>query len=138
MWDTYLSETSQEVTSSYSMSSNDIKPPVTPTEPRVASFVTPTKDFQSPTTALSNTTPNNAVEDSGKMRQSSLNEFHVFVCAAFLIKWSDQLMEMDFQETITFLQNPPTKDWTETDIEMLLSEAFIWQSLYKDATSHWL
>lgn len=83
-------------------------------------------------------TPNNAVEDSGKMRQSSLNEFHVFVCAAFLIKWSDQLMEMDFQETITFLQNPPTKDWTETDIEMLLSEAFIWQSLYKDATSHWL
>ncbi|CAI6766131.1 ALI_HP2_G0048930.mRNA.1.CDS.1 [Saccharomyces cerevisiae] len=138
MWDTYLSETSQEVTSSYSMSSNDIKPPVTPTEPRVASFVTPTKDFQSPTTALSNMTPNNAVEDSGKMRQSSLNEFHVFVCAAFLIKWSDQLMEMDFQETITFLQNPPTKDWTETDIEMLLSEAFIWQSLYKDATSHWL
>ncbi|CAI4051416.1 GTPase-activating protein GYP1 SKDI_15G2220 [Saccharomyces kudriavzevii IFO 1802] len=137
MWDTYLSETSQEVTSSYSISSNDVKTPVTPTEPRVANFATPTKDFQSPTAALSSMTPN-TVEDSSKMRQSSLNEFHVFVCAAFLIKWSDQLVDMDFQETITFLQNPPTKDWSETDIEMLLSEAFIWQSLYKDATSHWL
>ena len=76
-------------------------------------------------------------ESAAKVTPTSLNEFHVFVCAAFLIRWSDQLCEMDFQGIITFLQNPPTSNWNETDIEMLLSEAYIWQFLYKDATSHW-
>lgn len=85
-------------------------------------------------TSTSSTTKTNKDD----IKQTSLNEFHVFVCAAFLIKWSDQLCDMDFQDIITFLQNPPTKDWGESDIEMLLSEAYIWQSLYKDATSHWL
>lgn len=128
MWDTYLSETSLETTSS----STDLVPPHTPTEQIKATFQTPTKDFSSPgsSSVLGG-------EEITKMRQSSLNEFHVFVCAAFLIKWSDRLMDMDFQEIITFLQNPPTKNWKDSDIEMLLSEAYIWQSLYKDATSHW-
>lgn len=64
------------------------------------------------------------------------SEFHVYVCAAYLVKWSDELKSMEFQEIMMFLQDPPTKDWTEKDIELLLSEAFIWQSLYKNATAH--
>ena len=64
------------------------------------------------------------------------NNFHVYVCAAFLIKFSDELKKKDFQEIIIFLQNPPTAEWTERDIEMILSEAFIWQSLYKNASAH--
>jgi TBC1 domain family member 2 len=35
-----------------------------------------------------------------------------------------------------FLQALPTRDWTEKDIEMLLSEAYIWQSLYQDSSAH--
>lgn len=35
-----------------------------------------------------------------------------------------------------FLQSLPTKDWTEKDIELLLSEAFIWQSLFKGSKAH--
>lgn len=35
-----------------------------------------------------------------------------------------------------FLQALPTKDWTEKDIELLLSEAFIWQSLFQDSSAH--
>ena len=35
-----------------------------------------------------------------------------------------------------FLQAPPTQDWTEKEIELLLSEAFIWQSLFQDSTAH--
>lgn len=130
MWDTYLSETSLET--SGSALSTDLMPPHTPTEPIRATFQSPAKEFASPTSSSGT-----AGDEVAKMRQSSLNEFHVFVCAAFLIKWSDQLLEMDFQEIITFLQNPPTKEWKEGDIEMLLGEAYIWQSLYKDATSHW-
>ena len=35
-----------------------------------------------------------------------------------------------------FLQSLPTKEWTEKDIELLLSEAFIWQSLFKGSAAH--
>lgn len=64
------------------------------------------------------------------------NNFHVYVCAAFLIKFSAELRAMDFQEILLFLQNTPTSSWQEKDIELMLSEAFIWQSLYKNATAH--
>ncbi|ONH70198.1 GTPase-activating protein gyp1 [Cyberlindnera fabianii] len=67
---------------------------------------------------------------------NGFSEFHVYVCAAFLVKWSEKLKQMDFQEIMMFLQDPPTKQWTEKDIELLLSEAFIWQSLYKNASAH--
>jgi len=35
-----------------------------------------------------------------------------------------------------FLQALPTRDWTEKDIELLLSEAFIWQSLFRGSAAH--
>jgi hypothetical protein len=41
-----------------------------------------------------------------------------------------------FQEVMMFLQALPTKGWTEKDIELLLSEAFIWQSLFQDSRAH--
>jgi len=43
---------------------------------------------------------------------------------------------MDFQEIMMFLQSLPTRDWTEKDVELLLSEAFIWQSLFKGSQAH--
>ncbi|EMG48199.1 GTPase-activating protein, putative, partial [Candida maltosa Xu316] len=55
------------------------------------------------------------------------NTFHTYVCAAFLIKFSTELKQKDFQEILLFLQNPPTNNWTEKDVELMLSEAFIWQ-----------
>ncbi|AMD21229.1 HEL051Wp [Eremothecium sinecaudum] len=122
MWDTYLSETSLE-------SSTD-----SPIHQASQTFTSPPSSMSSTVTSAT-TTGGSGANDAE--RQPSLSEFHVFVCAAFLIKWSDQLMNMDFQGIITFLQNPPTKNWRESDIEMLLSEAYIWQSLYKDAISHW-
>lgn len=64
------------------------------------------------------------------------NLFHVYVCAAFLIKFSAELKEKDFQDILLFLQSPPTTKWTEKDIEVMLSEAFIWQSLYVNAGAH--
>ncbi|KAI5965835.1 GYP1 [Candida pseudojiufengensis] len=64
------------------------------------------------------------------------NTFHTYVCAAFLVKFSTILQQKDFQEILLFLQNPPTSDWKEKDVEMMLSEAYIWQSLYKNASAH--
>mmetsp|Transcript_6181 Transcript_6181/g.26105 ORF Transcript_6181/g.26105 Transcript_6181/m.26105 type:complete len:146 (+) Transcript_6181:2045-2482(+) len=45
--------------------------------------------------------------------------FHVYVCAALLARFSNELREMDFQELVMFLQNLPTKDWTRNDVEMV-------------------
>ena len=35
-----------------------------------------------------------------------------------------------------FLQSLPTKTWNEKDIELLLSEAYIWQSLFRGSSAH--
>ncbi|KAK9328671.1 rab-GTPase-TBC domain-containing protein [Lipomyces starkeyi] len=67
---------------------------------------------------------------------TGFSEFHLYVCAAFLVKWSSQIQTMDFQEIMMFLQSLPTQSWTEKDVELLLSEAYMWQSLFKNATAH--
>ncbi|KAI9048560.1 hypothetical protein LZ554_007393 [Drepanopeziza brunnea f. sp. 'monogermtubi'] len=74
--------------------------------------------------------------DTYMAEEQGFSEFHLYVCVAFLVKWSEKLRKMDFQEVMMFLQALPTRDWTEKDIELLLSEAFIWQSLFKGSTSH--
>lgn len=79
---------------------------------------------------LSSLTESTQAEDHG------FSDFHLYVCAAFLAKWSDQLLKMDFQSIMMFLQALPTREWTEKDIEMLLSEAFIWKSLFGGSAAH--
>ncbi|KAK6841452.1 lipase [Apiospora arundinis] len=74
--------------------------------------------------------------DTYLAEEQGFSEFHLYVCAAFLVKWSAKLLKMDFQEIMMFLQALPTKDWTEKDIELLLSEAYIWQSLFKNSAAH--
>ncbi|KAI0142229.1 rab-GTPase-TBC domain-containing protein [Xylariaceae sp. FL1272] len=74
--------------------------------------------------------------DTYLAEEQGFSEFHLYVCAAFLVKWSAKLVKMDFQEIMMFLQALPTRDWTEKDIELLLSEAFIWQSLFKNSAAH--
>ncbi|POS83264.1 RabGAP/TBC [Erysiphe pulchra] len=74
--------------------------------------------------------------DTYLAEEQGFSEFHLYVCVAFLVKWSDKLRTMDFQEIMMFLQALPTRNWTEKDIELLLSEAFIWQSLFKGSSSH--
>ena len=59
-------------------------------------------------------------------------EFHVFVCAALLLSFTDQLMKKGFDQIILFLQSLQnvTKDWGEREIETILSEAFVYQQLF--------
>ena len=40
------------------------------------------------------------------------------------------------QETMLFLQNLPTEEWTEADIELILAQAFVWFSSFHHAASH--
>ncbi|GAB7344518.1 hypothetical protein MBLNU457_2346t2 [Dothideomycetes sp. NU457] len=74
--------------------------------------------------------------DTYLAEEQGFSHFHLYVCAALLVKWSDRILKMDFQEIMMFLQALPTRHWTEDDIELLLSEAFIWQSLFEGSKAH--
>ncbi|KAG0560564.1 hypothetical protein M758_10G185300 [Ceratodon purpureus] len=63
-------------------------------------------------------------------------EYLVYVCASFLLTWSDQLQQLDFQEMILFLQTIPTKNWTHQELEMVLSRAFMWRVMFDRSPSH--
>ncbi|KAL1680363.1 rab-GTPase-TBC domain-containing protein [Schizophyllum commune] len=66
----------------------------------------------------------------------AFSQFHLYVCSAFLVKWSEKLQQMDFQGIIMFLQSLPTQSWGDAEIEMLLSEAFVLNSIWQNAQSH--
>ncbi|KJX98104.1 GTPase-activating protein gyp1 [Zymoseptoria brevis] len=74
--------------------------------------------------------------DTYLAEETGFSTFHLYVCAAFLVKWSNELQTMDFQDIMIFLQALPTKGWTAKDVELLLSEAFIWKSLFEGTRGH--
>jgi hypothetical protein len=55
---------------------------------------------------------------------------HNYVCAAILLKWKKKLKKMPFNDLIPFLQNLPTKEWTEKDVSILIAEAYLFQSMF--------
>lgn len=46
--------------------------------------------------------------DTYLAEEQGFSDFHLYVCAAFLVKWSDQLVRMDFQACYISLLSPPT------------------------------
>lgn len=67
---------------------------------------------------------------------TGFEDFHVYVCAAFLCQFSAQLQTMDFDELFGFMQQVPTDDWGETEIEMLLSQAYVLSTLFGGSVAH--
>ncbi|KAG8861732.1 GTPase-activating protein [Tulasnella sp. 330] len=66
----------------------------------------------------------------------AFSQFHLYVCSAFLVQWSDQLRKMDFQGIIMFLQSLPTQDWTDYEIQLLLSSAYVLNNTWANAQNH--
>ncbi|XP_059219528.1 TBC1 domain family member 22B [Stomoxys calcitrans] len=63
--------------------------------------------------------------------------FHLYVCAAFLLHWKEQLMQqIDFQGLLLLLQNLPTHNWSDRQINVLVAEAFRLKFTYADAPKH--
>lgn len=62
--------------------------------------------------------------------------FHVYVCAALLVSFSEELLEMEFQDLVMFLQNLPTQNWTEKNIDIILSQAYLWRTIFGASPSH--
>lgn len=62
--------------------------------------------------------------------RAGFENFHVYVCAVFLKMYEDKLLEMPFQEILMFLQELPTTEWGEEEIDPVLSQAFILSTCY--------
>lgn len=63
-------------------------------------------------------------------------DFHVYVCAAFLCQFSGEVRTMHFDELFGFMQNMPTADWGDTEIEILLSQAYVLSTLFEGSDAH--
>ncbi|XP_044467030.1 GTPase-activating protein gyp1-like [Mangifera indica] len=66
----------------------------------------------------------------------ALPDFLVYIFASFLLTWSDKLQKLDFQEMVMFLQHLPTHNWTHQELEMVLSRAYMWHSMFNSSPSH--
>ncbi|ESR56136.1 hypothetical protein CICLE_v10020095mg [Citrus x clementina] len=66
----------------------------------------------------------------------ALPDFLVYIFASFLLTWSDKLQKLDFQEMVMFLQHLPTNAWTHQELEMVLSRAYMWHSMFNNCPSH--
>ncbi|KAG8644421.1 TBC1 domain family member 22B [Manihot esculenta] len=66
----------------------------------------------------------------------ALPDFLVYIYTSFLLTWSDKLQKLDFQEMVMFLQHLPTHNWTDQELEMVLSRAYMWHSMFNSSPSH--
>ncbi|CAL5348044.1 unnamed protein product [Camellia sinensis] len=61
--------------------------------------------------------------------------FRWFNCL-LIREWSDKLQKLDFQEMVMFLQHLPTQNWTHLELEMVLSRAYMWHTMFNSSPSH--
>lgn len=69
--------------------------------------------------------------------ENGFASFHLYVCAAFLKNFSQEIIqENDFQGLMLLLQNLPTSNWDDQQISLLLAEAYRLEYMFKDAPKH--
>lgn len=68
--------------------------------------------------------------DTYLAEEDGFNTFHIFVCYALLRRFKDEVMTKTFPDNLLFLQQLPTRSWTEADIGLLLSDAFQLKNQY--------
>ncbi|XP_040089291.1 TBC1 domain family member 22A [Oryx dammah] len=76
--------------------------------------------------------------DTYQSEPEGFANFHLYVCAAFLVRWRKEILEeRDFQELLLFLQNLPTARWGDEDVSLLLAEAYRLKFAFADAPNHY-
>mmetsp|Transcript_2914 Transcript_2914/g.4025 ORF Transcript_2914/g.4025 Transcript_2914/m.4025 type:complete len:432 (+) Transcript_2914:37-1332(+) len=68
--------------------------------------------------------------------RNGFEDFHVFICAAFLKHFSQDIRDQDGDTLMCYLQDLPTSDWGVSQVETVLSEAYVLAMLYKDSPNH--
>ncbi len=74
--------------------------------------------------------------DTCLSEERGFENFYIYICAALLASFSPQLIGMEFQDLTLFLQNLPTSDWGQHEMEVLLSQAYVLSTLFEDSSAH--
>ncbi|XP_041113463.1 TBC1 domain family member 22B-like [Polyodon spathula] len=76
--------------------------------------------------------------DTYQAEPEGFSHFHLYVCAAFLVRWRKEILEeKDFQGLMMLLQNLPTMHWGNEEISVLLAEAYRLKYAFADAPNHY-
>ncbi|GJQ14058.1 hypothetical protein GpartN1_g5849.t1 [Galdieria partita] len=73
--------------------------------------------------------------DSVLCEEDGFGSFYVFICASLLHFFERDLVGMEFQELILFLQNIPKDVWTDSNVKILLSQAYLWREMFNSLKS---
>ncbi|CAD8160181.1 unnamed protein product [Paramecium octaurelia] len=57
----------------------------------------------------------------------NMANLHIYTVSNLILKCGPEIKNKNMGDAVIFLQNLPTKDWTELDIEMLLQEAYVFK-----------
>ncbi|KAI4893840.1 hypothetical protein NFI96_024803 [Prochilodus magdalenae] len=80
--------------------------------------------------------------DTYQAEPEGFSHFHLYVCAAFLVRWRKEILEeKDFQGNhvglMILLQNLPTMHWGNEEVSVLLAEAYRLKFAFADAPNHY-
>ncbi|XP_056603974.1 TBC1 domain family member 22A isoform X2 [Triplophysa dalaica] len=76
--------------------------------------------------------------DTYQAEPEGFSHFHLYVCAAFLVRWRKEILEeKDFQGLMILLQNLPTMHWGNEEVSVLLAEAYRLKFAFADAPNHY-
>jgi hypothetical protein len=56
--------------------------------------------------------------------------FTLYLLVAIMVKFSNQLQKLNFDDIMRFMQKPPTREWNEKDLETIISEAYVYRIHY--------
>jgi hypothetical protein len=74
--------------------------------------------------------------DTYMSEEQGFKVYHLYVCAAFLMYWAQDLRSKEFQDLVMFLQKLPTQNWGAEQVEQLMAQAYIYKTQYHDAPAH--
>jgi len=62
------------------------------------------------------------------------NDFLTFFSCTFLNHWREEILKLDFQSTVIYLQKLPTANWTIKDVEALIAKSHVDRALFANSS----
>merc|ERR1712060_98603 len=67
---------------------------------------------------------------------NGLETLLLYFCVSFMARFSVRLQSMDFESITMFFKSAPTDSVSESDVELLLGEAYVLKNLFQQAPNH--
>lgn len=73
----------------------------------------------------------NAKRARKRLHLAGFLNFQVYICVALLHHLRDRILSQEtFQDILFQLRNPPLDDWGHAEVELILSQAYVWSTSF--------